>query len=220
MFKDHPGDRATTSTAPPDGDVVDLPSLPEQWHPHPKRVKKAILSFDLEVACGPSGSSINHLKALASNDDITPDSPSIGILTEPLTCISAPQPFWSGRGIRSAPHPVIRTSSASSGRRNTRESGGDSELVHLVRCLLQADSTSCVASVDVTNAFNRISRQHMLEEKLKHFPHTARFSWACFGKSSQLYYKPSRCSDARDEAVSNPKTAISKELTMAQPTSR
>lgn len=32
----------------------------------------------------------------------------------------------------------------------------------------------------------------MLQEKRKHFPHTARFSWACYGKPSRLYYKPPR----------------------------
>ena len=37
----------------------------------------------------------------------------------------------------------------------------------------------------------------MLQEKL---PHIARFSWACYGKPSRLYYKPPRCRDAPDEA--------------------
>jgi len=74
--------------ADPDEDAFDIPGLPEQWEPVPQKIRKTILSFDSKVASGPSGFTINHMKALASSDDNGPDSPIV-ILTEMLACISA-----------------------------------------------------------------------------------------------------------------------------------
>jgi len=72
----------------PDEQAFDIPGLPEQWEPVPQNLRKTIFSFDPKVASGPSGLSINHMKALASSDDNGPDSPIV-ILTEMLTCISS-----------------------------------------------------------------------------------------------------------------------------------
>ena len=74
--------------ADPDEQAFDIPGLPEQWEPIPQKIRKTILSFDSKVASGPSGLTINHMKALASSDDNGPDSPIV-ILTEMLACISA-----------------------------------------------------------------------------------------------------------------------------------
>ena len=66
--------------------------------------------------------------------------------------------------------------------------GGSEMLVHHVQRLLEENPEFGVLKTDVSNAFNSVSRQHLLQEVASHFPELYGHVKQMYGQSSPLLY--------------------------------
>ena len=66
--------------------------------------------------------------------------------------------------------------------------GGSEMLVHHVQRLLEENPEFGVLKTDVSNAFNNVSRQHLLQEVASHFPELYGHVKQMYGQSSPLLY--------------------------------
>ena len=61
-------------------------------------------------------------------------------------------------------------------------------LVHHIQMLLETDPERGILKTIISNAFNYVSRRHLLEEVASHFPEIHTHIWQMYGVSSPLLY--------------------------------
>ena len=67
--------------------------------------------------------------------------------------------------------------------------GGAENVVHGVRMLLEDNPGSVVVSLDLSNAFNTVSRSAFVGLVEEHFPELASWIWRCYGAKQFLLLK-------------------------------
>ena len=67
--------------------------------------------------------------------------------------------------------------------------GGAENVVHGVRMLLEDNPGSVVVSLDLSNAFNTVSRSAFVGLVEEHFPELASWIWRCYGAKQFLMLK-------------------------------
>ena len=67
--------------------------------------------------------------------------------------------------------------------------GGAENVVHGVRMLLEDNPRSVVVSLDLSNAFNTVSRSAFVGLVEEHFPELASWIWRCYGAKQFLLLK-------------------------------
>ena len=67
--------------------------------------------------------------------------------------------------------------------------GGAENVVHGIRQLLDDDPDNVVVSLDLSNAFNTVSRAAFMAQVETHFPELTSWIWRCYGAKQFLLLK-------------------------------